>query len=889
MKKIINFIVLLFFCQNLFAQYTLNGSATQDACNEYTLTSAVNWQGGSVWNNIKINLNQSFDFNFDVFLGNNDSPGADGIVFVLQPVSTSVGSSGGGMGYEGITPAVGVTIDTYENGLNNDPVYDHIAFQLNGDISHSTANNIAGPVTAINGNNNIEDGSWHSLHIIWNAVTKTLTAYVDGNLRLTAVKDFVMDVFSGDPLVYWGFTAATGGENNLQKFKTALNPAFYFAPNQKRCVNEPITFYDSTISFTTIARFYWNFGDGSNIDSVNLNPVHTYTTAGNFTVTQRVIGADGCEATNTQVVTIGSKPVAAFGYNDNCVFNTIQFSDSSTTAVGTINNWFWDFNNASTSTQQNPSTTYTTGGDKIVKLAVKSIEGCESDTLYKIVHIYTRPVLDFTFTDSVCLGTPTNFFGTVTSSSDPITDWRWNFGGGAIAITQNASYTFATAGNHPVTFVATSNGSPGCIGIAAKIVFVVNKPTAYFKNNTICPSVLTTLTDSSYTSDGTPVTQWWWDLGNGQFSTQQNPAVTYNTSGPVTIKHVVTNSRGCISDTLTQTVNVSAKPTANFGYSNTLCTGLPVQFSDSSVVVGGIINKWSWIYNGTEWSTLQNPSRTFPSGIQTVELVATSVDGCTSDTAVKTFFVIPSPNVSFSFSDACKNSLVNFTATDNSGTVTNWKWTFGDGGIANSKDTQHIYTASGTYNVKLFATTANGCYNDSLQKNIIIYSTNAFAGNDTIAAAGQPIQLNATGGVSYLWSPVTGLNDANIANPVARLNATQTFTVKAYTPQGCETYDNIKIEIYLGPDIYLPNAFTPNGDGLNDIFKGKPVGLSQFSFLKIFNRYGQEIFSTTDYNKGWDGTWKGKIQNSGVYVVIASGIDYRGNVIDKKATVMLIR
>ncbi len=874
------------------AQYTVNGNAAQISCNEYRLTQAVNTQTGSVWNNNKINLTQSFDFNFDVILGSNNSPGADGIAFVLQPISTSVGTSGSGLGYQGITPAVGVTIDTYQNGIDNDPTYDHIAIQLNGDLNHSSTNNIAGPVTAINGNDNIEDGNWHSLHITWNAATKTLTTYVDGSLRLTTVKDFVTDIFSGNPLVFWGFTGSTGGENNYQGFKTALNPFFHFAPNQKRCVNESITFYDSTISFTPLAKFWWDFGDGSAIDSVNLNPVHTYTVAGIYTVTQRVRGADGCEATNTQIVTIGSKPIAAFGYNDNCVFNTILFSDSSTTAVGTINNWFWDFNNASTSTQQNPTTTYATGGDKIVKLAVKSIEGCESDTLFKIVHIYTRPVLDFNFTDSVCLGSATSFFGVVTSSSDPVNLWRWNYGDTtALDTTQNATHQFIYPGNHTVIFLASSNGSGSCLGLVVKNVFVVNKPTAYFKNNTICQSSSIILTDSSYTSDGTPVTQWWWDLGNGQFSTQQNPSVTYNTSGPITIKHVVTNSRGCISDTLTQTINVSAKPLANFGYSNPLCTGLPVQFSDSSVVAGGIVNQWSWMYNGMVWSTQQNPSRTFASGPQTVKLVTTSNAGCVSDTAVKTFIISPAPDVSMNFSNACKNNIVNFTANDNSATVANWKWTFGDGVIANSKDTQHIYTAGGTYRVKLYASTASGCYSDSLQRDIIIYSTSAFAGNDTITPSGRPLQLQASGGISYEWTPATGLNNPFISNPVAVLTGTQiyTYTVRAYTPLGCESFDDIKIQVYQAPEIYLPNAFTPNGDTWNDIYRGRPVGIKDFKYLKIFNRFGQEIFSTADYQKGWDGTFNGKKQVSGVYVVIARGIDYRGIVVERQATVMLIR
>ena len=897
MKKIINFIILIAFCQSLLAQYTVNGNALRISCNEYRLTDAINTQTGSVWNNIKIDLTQSFDFNFDVFLGSNDSPGADGIAFVLQPISTSVGTTGSGLGYEGISPAVGVTLDTYQNtSPDNDPAYDHIAYQLNGDLNHNSANNIAGPVTAINGNNNIEDGNWHSLHIIWNATTKTLTAYVDGSLRLTAVKDFVTDIFSGNPLVYWGFTGSTGGENNYQGFKTALNPSFHFSPTQKRCINAPIIFLDSTISFAPIVKFYWNFGDGSPIDSVNLNPVHIYITAGDFTVTQRVIGADGCEATNTQVVRIGSKPVAKFGYTNRCIpmppYPSTSFQDSSYVTVGTLNDWYWDFDNGQTSVLQSPTTNYLTTGDKNVKLVVKSIEGCESDTLYKIVHIFTPPVIDFTFTDSVCLGSPTSFFGTVISTNDPITDWRWNYSDGSSPdITQNAIHQFANPGNHIVIFIASSTGSSECQSLKVKNVFVVNKPTAYFKNNIICQSASTTLTDSSYTTDGIPVTVWWWNLGNGQFSTQQNPSTTYNTSGPITIKHVVTNSRGCISDTLTQTINVSAKPAANFGFSNPLCTGLPVQFSDSSLVAGGTVNQWSWIYNGAEWSTQQNPARTFAAGPQTVKLASTSNAGCVSDTVAKSFVIIPSPSVSFSFTDGCKNDLISFSAVDSSATVTTWKWTFGDGGISNAKDTQHIYTAGGIYPVKLYATAANGCYSDSLQRNIIIYSTKAFAGNDTITASGRPLQLQASGGISYEWTPPTGLNNPFIPNPIATLTGTQiyTYTVRAYTPLGCQSFDDIKIQVYQAPEIYLPNAFTPNGDGIHDTYKALPVGIKDFKYMKIFNRYGQQIFSTTNALNGWDGTLKGKIQGNGVFVVIARGIDYRGTVIDRQATVMLIR
>jgi gliding motility-associated-like protein len=112
---------------------------------------------------------------------------------------------------------------------------------------------------------------------------------------------------------------------------------------------------------------------------------------------------------------------------------------------------------------------------------------------------------------------------------------------------------------------------------------------------------------------------------------------------------------------------------------------------------------------------------------------------------------------------------------------------------------------------------------------------------------------------------------------------------KVIGAEGCESYDDVTVKIYKGPDIYLPNAFTPNGDGLNDIFKGTLVGLKQFNYMRIFNRWGQQIFATTTPNYGWDGRYNGINQPAGVYVVIIGGVDFNGKIIEKKATVQLIK
>ena len=232
MKSFLLLLFAAFITTSAIAQYTVNGNATKDNCNCYTLTKNINTQSGSVWNNNKIDLSQSFNFTFDVFLGCNDN-GADGMAFVLQPISTSVGSNGSGMGFQGINPSIGVTLDTHLNTITNDPVYDHIAIQLNGDVNHASANTITPPTPISATNNNVEDCQTHILQIIWDVTLTKLSVYFDGVLRVSATQDFVSNVFGGNPNLFWGFTAATGGENNLQRFCTSLKPNFFFAPAQK--------------------------------------------------------------------------------------------------------------------------------------------------------------------------------------------------------------------------------------------------------------------------------------------------------------------------------------------------------------------------------------------------------------------------------------------------------------------------------------------------------------------------------------------------------------------------------------------------------------------------------------------------------------------------------
>jgi len=197
--------------------YFLNGDATFLGDDCYRLTQALNYQNGTVWYGEQIDLTQPFDIQFRMNLGSFDGNGADGICFVLQTVGTAaIGETGGGMGYLNFGTSLGVEFDTWQNGDYNDPGFDHIAIHRDGNINHNSPLNIAGPVQMDPFDQNSEDGEDHVVQINWNPSEQSMQVYFDCNLRLQGSVDLINSVFSGQSLVYWGFTAATGGASNNQ-------------------------------------------------------------------------------------------------------------------------------------------------------------------------------------------------------------------------------------------------------------------------------------------------------------------------------------------------------------------------------------------------------------------------------------------------------------------------------------------------------------------------------------------------------------------------------------------------------------------------------------------------------------------------------------------------
>ena len=162
--------------------------------------------------------------------------------------------------------------------------------------------------------------------------------------------------------------------------------------------------------------------------------------------------------------------------------------------------------------------------------------------------------------------------------------------------------------------------------------------------------------------------------------------------------------------------------------------------------------------------------------------------------------------------------------------------------------------------------------------------------SDTVVFSGDKFQLLATSAATdYSWSPPFGLSDPFIANPVLTVTSDITFNIIASTSAGCKGDGTVNIKVFKGPEIYVPTGFTPNGDGKNDKFKPFTVGITKLNYFRVYNRWGRLVFSTANFNEGWDGRLGGVDQPASTFVWMVQGVTRDGKVITKKGIVTLIR
>ncbi len=320
------------------------------------------------------------------------------------------------------------------------------------------------------------------------------------------------------------------------------------------------------------------------------------------------------------------------------------------------------------------------------------------------------------------------------------------------------------------------------------------------------------------------------------------------------------------------------------------CDGYKVKFVNKST--GGFRYKWEFGVPGAT-STEFEPEFTYPdTGVYIVKLTVNEGSTC-PDTISREVKIFPYFTTDFSISGLpCPNSPMQFTdlSVTDYPPVTKWAWSFGDGSFSSEKDPSHPYPSGGDYKVKLVSANGKGC-TDTAIKDIFVEHFRPFAGNDTVIVRGEYVDFNATGGIEYLWMPADALNSATIPNPRGHFPDTGRFdfVVRIRSGVGCEGNDSINVLVVAQPYLFLPSAFSPNRDGLNDFLKPLGAGYRDVRFFRIFNRWGQLMFSTNRFDEGWDGTFNGSVAEMGTYFWVLGVTDRFGQEQMIKGDVTLIR
>lgn len=308
------------------------------------------------------------------------------------------------------------------------------------------------------------------------------------------------------------------------------------------------------------------------------------------------------------------------------------------------------------------------------------------------------------------------------------------------------------------------------------------------------------------------------------------------------------------------------------------CKSFTINFKNTSI--GGFQYRWDFGNEGAvdDTSTLFQPTYTYPdTGTYLVTLWVNQGSTC-PDSIQRLVKVYPQFDADFSVAGLlCPEVPINFTdlSTSQFGAVNYWYWTFGDGGFSEDQNTTHAYAnADREYTVTLTAGSTKGC-RDTAQKIIKIPLVKIFAGNDTVIVRNESIAFNASGGSIYTWTPANYLSSSSVGNPVGFYPDTGQFTyvLQGITSDGCIGYDTIQVTVANDPYLIMPTVFSPNGDGLNDFFTILSAGIRKLNFFKIYNRFGQLVFSTSDIRKGWDGYYKGRLSDLGAYYWLISAVD----------------
>ena len=604
-----------------------------------------------------------------------------------------------------------------------------------------------------------------------------------------------------------------------------LSVEFYWIP---ACEDEVTQFYTDTTVVNTnlVTSYFWDFGDGywSNLK----NPGHVYDGDGVYNVILTITDTMQCENSIAHQVTVKKMPDAYFDVTEPvCLGDSVFFNDLSTTAVGYIVYWVWDFNDGSPldsiafPDDPNVYHKYDTIGTFGVTLSVTNSEGC-THTYMLPVQVIPGPEADFIYTDA-CSEQAVQFIDNSNTTGQGEITYQWNFGDPASGIfnastLQNPEHTYVHGDSTYYVTLIIENFQ-NCSDTIVKPVYVRQSPPVAFLWDAACEDTTTYFYPDSSVMNVFTITSWFWDFGDGTYSYEPDPVHQFAAAGIYYVTLTVQDTGVC-TNSYTALVIVNESPVAMFTIPQIACQASPVYFDDLSYGQGAYIYSWHWDFgDGTDTSIY------FPDdpdvyheyeniGMYAVILTVVSADSC-DDQLTQLLSVIGSPEAMFDYDNACSGEAVQFhdqSSVQQGGNIISWNWNFGDpsSGVLNTsslQDPEHTFTAAGIFNVTLVVVNSGGC-TDTIVRTVSVlvgppvdftYEENCL--NQATLFFTDTVVTNVSSIILFEWDFGDGTLCSNLVNPEHYYEYPGIYdvTLTVTDTSGCDNMITHEVEVVENP------------------------------------------------------------------------------------------
>ncbi|MEZ5007047.1 MAG: PKD domain-containing protein [Chitinophagales bacterium] len=707
------------------------------------------------------------------------------------------------------------------------------------------------------------------------------TAYKNGNIWSTIKRDFQFSVFDCPPKE----AAPLEANGSPLDLNTIAIDSVELDAALLVCGGYTVNF---THASPVANNYYWDFGVLGITSDTSLQqfPSYTYADTGSYVVMFIINRSGFCIPDTTYgLVRVYPTFTADFTFDAGCFSLPVEFEDLTSTSLANnpIVDWNWNFGDGGTiDGVPDPSYEYSSDGSFPVQMIATSALGC-IDTATKVITTLPSPTADFENL-LTCTGSNHTFNNLSNLNGTALQDYSWDFGDGlGFSFTTTdlnpPAQTYTTAGNFTIQLAASSTS--GCSDTARLVLTVTESVQAEFSTTPIkiCPGQEIQFNNTTTQAFDSLL----WTIDGNEF-TIDNPTYTYNTPGNQPISLVV-YSAGICSDSTGKNILIEDGPFADFSGDST-CSNSNYNFLNNSIDNGFAIDNYVWDFgDGTTGSGFE-PTHTYSTaGDYVVTLIVSSSLVACSDTTTDVMNVKAGILSEFTFAPdtICEGvTTVQFTNQSSGGSWDSIFWDFGNNEFSTLNDPTQLYTEGGSYTVTMTI------YDDICGELDTVHIVNVFEVPslnlpDTLNICDEifeRLSVEGNGTFDILWS--TGETSESIVID----NSFDTIIVQVNN-NGCISFDTTFIT--RDCPAYLPNTFTPNGDGVNDFFLPLPNNITSFT-LKVFDRWGKKVFETNTFDIGWDGNYaNGNRAPLDTYSYIFEGIGLDEKPLFQSGTISLIR